>query len=46
MPLHLYFGDDHRMCPMCGYELPIEYFIVIGKKIFCQSCSKRIKEVV
>lgn len=43
MNLHFYFGDDHRICPECGYELPIEYFVIIGKILVCRDCAERLK---
>lgn len=40
--VHFYFGDDHQICPMCGFELPIEFFVIIGKILFCRDCAKSI----
>ena len=41
--IHLYFGDDHRICKVCGYNLPIEYMIIIGKILVCRECAKELK---
>ena len=43
MGLHIYFGNDHHICPMCGFELPIEYFIIIGKILICRGCAEGLK---
>lgn len=43
MSIHLYFGDDHRICKMCGFELPIGFFIIIGKILICRGCAEGLK---
>lgn len=44
MTIHIYRGDVHRICPRCNYELPIEFFIIIGKVMFCRTCSEELKK--
>ena len=44
MSVHLYSGNDHRICKICKYELPIEFFIFIGKLLICRECAKVLKK--
>jgi len=42
--IHLYRGNDHRICKICGHELPIELLVKIGRILVCRDCAKELKK--